>query len=231
MAPVRRPVWQHILYTMWHILVWFIGNRPPKRLPWLRQMLLMGSGIMLLLLLIWAPLYATALEYAFLLFFGPVLLVSVSVVWVFWQRRDTWWIRWKQRFQPGEHTAIAQVDTMSGHTFEQYVATLLQHQGYHTEVTPGSGDMGVDIIAKKHGQRTAIQCKRQQDPVGRHALSDAVAGKEYYRCQQAMVVTNATFTKDAMTFAATTGCQIVDRTTLQLWMVATQRSARQQQIS
>jgi Holliday junction resolvase-like predicted endonuclease len=38
---------------------------------------------------------------------------------------------------------------MPGHTFELYVARLMEYQGYKTLMTKSSGDLGVDIIAQK----------------------------------------------------------------------------------
>lgn len=86
---------------------------------------------------------------------------------------------------------LSQVDSMDGHTFEHYVSRLLVNEGYSkVEVTQGSSDYGVDILATKKDVRYAIQVKRQKAPVSRSAVSDAVAGMKYYSCNAAMVVTN-----------------------------------------
>lgn len=50
-------------------------------------------------------------------------------------------------------------DYMEGTDFEQYCAMILRENGYTTELTPASGDYGVDIIAKHSGIIYAIQCK------------------------------------------------------------------------
>jgi restriction system protein len=44
---------------------------------------------------------------------------------------------------------LADVDRMSGHDFEHYLAALLKHRGFDATVTKESGDLGVDGIAKK----------------------------------------------------------------------------------
>ncbi|CEK14023.1 predicted endonuclease related to Holliday junction resolvase [Chthonomonas calidirosea] len=118
---------------------------------------------------------------------------------------------------------LADVDTMSGHTFEHYVARLMEHQGFKTTVTKGSGDLGVDIIARKNGVSYAVQCKRSSDNIPRNAVSDAVAGKQHYGCQEAMVVTNRYFTSGAKELARSTHCVLVDRETLALWIQSFQR--------
>lgn len=110
------------------------------------------------------------------------------------------------------------VDRMSGREFEQYVACLLQHQGYRTTLTPTSGDLGVDIVAERGGVRCAIQCKRWSRQVPRTAVSDAVAGAAHYRCTESMVVTTALFTPGAIQLARANKCGLVDRDLLAQWV-------------
>ena len=102
--------------------------------------------------------------------------------------------------------------------FEKYVAKLLDHRGYTTKVVGQAGDMGVDVIASKGGEKYAVQVKRYSNPVSRTAVSDAVAGKAYHGCNAAMVVTNSYFTKGARALAQSTDCQLVDRDTLAEWI-------------
>ena len=124
---------------------------------------------------------------------------------------------------------ISDIDSMDGHSFEHYVAELLRHEGYTgVEVTPGSGDFGVDIVASKSGRRYAIQVKRQTQTVSRRAVSDAVAGKDYFSCNAAMVVTNNYLSKSARAFASSVGCEVVDRDVLAKWVVRYQDSGPQQ---
>ncbi|MEP0763965.1 MAG: restriction endonuclease [Chloroflexota bacterium] len=122
--------------------------------------------------------------------------------------------------------ALEDVDYMPGHTFERYVARLLQSQGYKTIVTKGSGDFGVDIVAQRYAVRYAVQCKRQFDDISRRAVSDAVAGKYQYGCSEAIVVTNSYFTSGAVELANSTGCILVDRDTLAEWIAAFQQSRK-----
>lgn len=87
---------------------------------------------------------------------------------------------------------------MTGHDYEYVVADYLRSRGYHNvKVTKGSGDFGVDVIATKNGVKYAVQCKLYSSPVGVSAVQEVVAGKAYYGCKGAMVVTNSTFTAAA----------------------------------
>lgn len=90
------------------------------------------------------------------------------------------------------------MDEMEGHEFEYFCAELLEKQGFvDVEVTRGSGDFGVDILAEKDGVTYAVQCKRYQGPVGVDAVLRTYAGKDYYDCMVGAVMTNQYFTAPA----------------------------------
>ena len=80
------------------------------------------------------------------------------------------------------------------------------------------GDLGVDLVATGFGNKIAIQVKRYTNKVSRRAISDSVAGMNYYGCNEAMVVTNSYFSPGAITLAKSTGCILIDRDTLAKWI-------------
>lgn len=93
-------------------------------------------------------------------------------------------------------------DLMEGREFEFFCADLLQKRGFlDVEVTKGSGDCGVDILAEKDGITYAIQCKRYDEPVGVHAVQEAYAGRDYYERMVGVVMSNQYFTKAATDMA------------------------------
>ena len=100
----------------------------------------------------------------------------------------------------------------SGREFELYVANLLRQNGFeNVENTRASGDYGADVIAEKDGVSYAIQCKFYAKPVGPNAVQEAYAAKEYYGCDEAVVVTNSTFTRNAAALAESTGTRLWGR--------------------
>ncbi len=117
----------------------------------------------------------------------------------------------RSRHRAHRQFKLRDIDRMPGLEFEQYVATLLERYGFTAEVTSGSNDFGVDVVAERDGERYAVQVKRHSRPINRTAVSDAVAGRDYYNCKRAMVITNASFTRAAQAFAASVGCELVDR--------------------
>lgn len=91
------------------------------------------------------------------------------------------------------------IDLMEGHDFEYYCAELLRQRGFQeVEVTKGSGDYGIDILAEKEGVTYAIQCKRYIAPVGVKAVQEAYAGRDYYDRMVGAVLTNQYFTQPAV---------------------------------
>ncbi len=121
---------------------------------------------------------------------------------------------------------LADIDQMPGIQFEHYVARLYQHRGYNTQVTKGSNDFGVDIIASKWGERLAVQVKRHSKRVSRRAVSDSVAGLKHYGCNGAVVVTNNYFGRGAIALARSNSCQLVDRDMLAHWITDFQDANR-----
>ena len=107
-------------------------------------------------------------------------------------------------------------DEMDGHEFERYCADLLLKNGFtEAEVTRGSGDHGVDILAAKEGITYAIQCKRQSSNVGNKAVQEIFSGKEFYKRHIGAVITNQHFTSNAKEAAERTGVVLWDRDKLE----------------
>ena len=91
---------------------------------------------------------------------------------------------------------------MNGIEYEYFVANYLKKHGFKSvQVTKASGDFGVDITAYKRKNKYAIQCKYYTKPVSLDAIQEVVAGKAHYDCSKAMVVTNNTFTENAIKLA------------------------------
>lgn len=108
--------------------------------------------------------------------------------------------------------SMSAVDLMSGFEFEQFCADVLRKNGFHSvEVMGGSGDQGVDIIAVKNKEQYAIQCKCYSSNLGNTPVQEAFAGKIYYGCDAAAVMTNSYFTAGAVELAESTGVLLWDR--------------------
>ena len=92
-----------------------------------------------------------------------------------------------------------EMDLMEGHEFEYFCADLLRKKGFiEVEVTKGSGDYGIDILAEKDGVTYAVQCKCYTAPIGVKAIQEAYAGRDYYDRMVGAVMTNQYFTAPAV---------------------------------
>ncbi|MCD8147687.1 MAG: restriction endonuclease [Clostridiales bacterium] len=97
----------------------------------------------------------------------------------------------------GVHTPVR-----TGQDYERFVARYLRGQGFRQiQHTGKTGDLGVDLVARKGLHTYAIQCKFYSQPVDGSAIQQVVAGKACYGCDAALVVTNATLTPGAWTLA------------------------------
>lgn len=92
-------------------------------------------------------------------------------------------------------------DDMDPYQYEQFCALLARNCGWDANATSGSGDQGVDVVARKAGQTLVIQCKKYRKPVGNKAVQEIIAAREYTRADIAAVVTNNTYTKSAKALA------------------------------
>jgi len=106
---------------------------------------------------------------------------------------------------------INDVDLMNGLEFEKFIAELFSKMGYESEITKASGDQGIDVIASKNGNTIGIQAKCYSSSVGNGAIQEAVAGKNHYRLDKAIVVTNNFFTQSAQQLAQSNSIILWDR--------------------
>lgn len=103
-------------------------------------------------------------------------------------------------------------DNMEGHDFEYFCAELLKKNGFsNVEVTQGSGDHGIDILAEKDGITYAIQCKCYSSNIGNAAVQQAHTGKSIYKKDIAVVLTNRYFTPQARKEAEALSVKLWDR--------------------
>lgn len=117
-------------------------------------------------------------------------------------------------FRKGDIT-VSELDDMDGIAFEELACDILIANGFElAENTPATGDFGVDILAQKDEMTYAIQCKRYLEPVGLEAIQQVYAGRAYYECHVAVVLTNQTFTEHARRLADKIGVVLWDRDTL-----------------
>lgn len=113
-----------------------------------------------------------------------------------------------------KRSGIETIDKMDGLQFEDYLAVLFKNHGYKTEVTKSSGDYGADLILKKDSTKIVVQAKRYKKNVGIKAVQEIHASKNYYKADEAWVVTNGDFTNSAKNLASSNQVKLINREAL-----------------
>lgn len=136
-----------------------------------------------------------------------VLVISALII--------TGVIKWRANYaeKVNDIPVLGKKVCVTGQDYEKYVASRIKAMGYHSiMMTKESGDHGADIIAyAPDGVKCAIQCKYYSKPVGNKAVQEALAGAVFYECNRAIVITNTTFTKQAIEEAQKIGVKLIAR--------------------
>jgi len=123
---------------------------------------------------------------------------------------------------------IQQVDTMSGERFERFICWLFQEKNYKVQRVGTQlyrnnqrrikdryfqkfRDYGADVLIEKSGERTAVQTKRCQRPVGKEAVKQAAKARRHYGCHKALVISNNSYTQSALKYARRKGIGLWNR--------------------
>lgn len=115
-----------------------------------------------------------------------------------------------ERFADDE---VIDIDEMDGATFEHFCADLLRVNGWtDVQITPASGDHGIDITAEKDDIKWGFQCKRWGDTkVDAIAIGQTYKGKALYECDMVAVITTSTLTAQAEGEAKQLGIKVWGR--------------------
>lgn len=110
-------------------------------------------------------------------------------------------------------SGIRDIDKMDGLQFEFYLKALLKELGYKSEVTKGSNDFGADLIMKKDNKKIVIQAKRYKykSNVSIDAVQQVYTAITYYKANEAWIITNSFYTKNAQKLAKVCNVELLDR--------------------
>ena len=122
-----------------------------------------------------------------------------------------------QTIREGEIGISDNFSSMSPRDFELFIAELLKEMEYYDVfVTPEKGDFGTDIVAKKNGVTTAVQCKRfnENNSVGNRDIQQLLGSMKYYHASHAIFVTTSYYTPQAMEQTKNASIELWDKDTL-----------------
>jgi restriction system protein len=100
-------------------------------------------------------------------------------------------------------TGIDSLRHMSWRQFEQLTGEAFRHQGYAIEETGlGGADGGIDLILRKNGQTTLVQCKQWQNrQVGVKVVREMYGLLVHHQAAAVKIVALGDYTPDAHRFA------------------------------
>ena len=101
---------------------------------------------------------------------------------------------------------------MTPRQFEELVCEHYRKQGYKAEITPLSGDYGIDVFATKGKEKLAIQAKMYGNStrkINRQCVMELHGAKDYFDCTKAIIATDGTFLKDAIQVAEKLNIDII----------------------
>lgn len=118
--------------------------------------------------------------------------------------------------------------TLEGITWQQFellVGEALRHQGFSVQETGGNGpDGGVDLIARKDGEKYLVQCKQWRSlQVGVPTVREVYGAMAAEGATGGFVITSGRFTAPAKQFASGRNLRLVDGELLNQWIAATRR--------
>lgn len=91
---------------------------------------------------------------------------------------------------------------LDGIGFENAVAKVYEEKGYDVECTPRTNDQGVDLILKRNGATSIVQCKAYTDNVGVSAIRELAGVRASWpHAEEVILVALYDFSSSAKDFA------------------------------
>lgn len=104
---------------------------------------------------------------------------------------------------------------MTPREYEELIVRHLEGQGYLVQITPYTGDGGVDLIAQRDGERVAVQAKMYGGTrrVNRQTIVELQGVKDLLGCSRAIIATDGRLLPDAAAAADALGIEVLLLTT------------------
>ncbi|MEF2293768.1 restriction endonuclease [Virgibacillus dokdonensis] len=128
-------------------------------------------------------------------------------------------LKWKVTKRMAQ-LGIKDIDRMDGFQFEAYLKVLFKKLGYCPLVTQKSGDYGADVILQGKN-KVVIQSKRYgyKNRVSMDAVREVYAAQAFYQADEAWVITNSFYTKQAKELAKACGVKLLNRYELEQFII------------
>lgn len=107
---------------------------------------------------------------------------------------------------------ITKVDIMEGYVFEELLRGIFFYIGFDAKITLKSNDFGADLLlTSPEGSLIVVQAKRYKKTVGARSVQEIFSAKEYYKANEAWVITSSHFSSQAESLARELDVRLIDR--------------------
>ena len=107
-----------------------------------------------------------------------------------------------------------QISKMDRTQFVIYVARLFSRKGYQVKLTPVVDNFDIDLIVEKMDVKIAVGCLLANKVLCKEDITRVRAGKNHYRVNNCMALTNMYFDRSALEYAREEKMSLVDRNIL-----------------
>ena len=104
--------------------------------------------------------------------------------------------------------------SLSGAQFERELGTLYRYLGYQVKSTPTSGDQGIDLILRRGGKTTVVQCKSHKSPVGPAVVRELYGALVASKANDAILACTGGFTRGVRDFVRDKPITLISATEL-----------------
>lgn len=120
---------------------------------------------------------------------------------------------WKVRRSLDEQTGLGSLRALPWKAFEDLLGQVFRRQGYQVEETLGGGaDGGVDLVLRRNGEVTLVQCKRWKNrPVPVQTVRELFGVLHDRHADAAKLVATTRFTSEAADFAGSKPIELIDQ--------------------
>lgn len=112
------------------------------------------------------------------------------------------------------HFSLRKVDRMTGEEFEEFLKVHFEKLGCSVTMTSVSGDYGADLILDYKDRIVSVQAKRYNSSIGVKAIQEVIGSMAYYEADIGLVVTNSSYTRNAIELAEANDILLWDRDVL-----------------
>lgn len=115
----------------------------------------------------------------------------------------------KQRV--GLNQRVDDLYNLTDREFEVWSADLFESLGFNVELTPQSNDKGIDVICRKDGKVTVVQCKKYKGVVGSPDIQRFIGAMQNACTDEGYFLTTGTFSVSAEKAAQDTKIVLCDK--------------------